>query len=352
MFPDYRARGVFSPAVSVRKMRTLLMPCRWLHQIHRSVVRTRATKMALASLLAGTALALGACSNSPQSASPALDEHAQGPNDPLEKGNRVIWAVDLKLSDYVLTPVAKKYRDNVPAPIRKGVTNVLHNLESPIILLNDGLQGNGARAGDTFARLWLNTICGLGGLIDVGAASHIPFHEADFGQTLGVWGVGPGPYLVLPLLGPSDPRDLSGKVVDTVADPIGFGLRGSGVKTAFGVAQGGVDVINGQSQRIDDMDELRRSSLDFYAAIRSLYQQHRAGFVRDAKAHSAFASSAGAGAGTPGGDQQAFLGADAFAPAGPAMAPSQSVVPADISFLPPSVTQEHKDLHAVTKISH
>lgn len=326
------------------------MLCRWLHQIHRSVVRSRATKMFLSGMLASTALSLGACSNSPQSASPALDEHAQGPNDPLEKGNRVIWAVDVKLGDYILTPVAKKYRDYVPAPIRKGVTNVLHNLESPVILLNDGLQGNGARAGDTFARIWLNTICGLGGIIDVGAASHIPFHEADFGQTLGVWGVGPGPYLVLPLLGPSDPRDLTGKVADSFADPLGYGLRGSGIKTEFSIAQNGADVINGQSQRINDMDELRRSSLDFYAAVRSLYQQHRAGVVRDAKSHSAFASSAPAG--TPGGDQQAFLPTDSLNPAGAAMAPSQAVVPADLSFLPANVTKDRNDLHAVTKISH
>lgn len=305
--------------------------------------------MLIVGMLASTALSLGACSNSPQSASPALDEHAQGPNDPLEKGNRVIWAVDLKLSDYILTPVARKYRDNVPAPIRKGVTNILHNLESPVILLNDGLQGNGARAGDTFARIWLNTICGLGGLIDVGAASHIPFHDADFGQTLGVWGIGPGPYLVLPLFGPSDPRDLTGKVADSLADPVGFGLRGSGVKTAFSVTQGGVDVINGQSQRIDDMDELRRSSLDFYAAVRSLYQQNRAGSVRDAKAHSAFAPATKSG---PGGDQQAFLPTDSVDPAGAAMAPSQAVVPADLSFLPAGVTKTRSDLHAVTKISH
>ena len=326
------------------------MLCRWLFQIHRSVVQPRAMKMFLVGLLAGTALSLGACSNSTQSASPALDEHAQGPNDPLEKGNRAVWAVDVKLGDYILNPVAKKYRDNVPDPVRKGVTNLLHNLESPVILLNDGLQGNGARAGDTFARIWLNTICGLGGLIDVGAASHIPFHEADFGQTLGVWGVGPGPYLVLPLFGPSDPRDLVGKGVDTLADPLGFGLRGSGIKTEFGVAQNGADVINGQSQRLDDMDELRRSSLDFYAAVRSLYQQHRVGVVREGKAHSAFAS-VGPGA-MAGGDQQAFLPSDSLESEGQAMALSQQAATADVAPQSSGVASDRNMARTATKISH
>jgi len=261
-------------------------------------------------LLAGTALTQVACSNGPQAASPALDAQADSPNDPLEKGNRVVWAVDLKLNDYVLTPVARKYRDNVPHVVQHAVTNVLHNLASPVILLNDALQGNGLRAGDTFARLWLNTICGLGGLIDVGTAAHIPYHSADFGQTLGVWGVGPGPYLVLPLLGPSDPRDLFGKVADSEADPLSFGLRGTGDSTYASVSRDGVDVVSTQSQTIDDMAELRRSSLDFYAAVRSLYQQSRAGAVRDAKLHSAFDTTSSLPQ-TLSPDQQAALGTGA-----------------------------------------
>lgn len=260
------------------------MHCDLVCKYHLRTLRSGISRFLLIGALAASILPLGACSNGPQAASPALDEQADTPNDPLEKGNRVVWAVDLKLNDYVLTPVAKKYRDNLPQAVRHAVTNVLHNLESPVILLNDALQGNGPRAGDTFARLWLNTILGLGGLIDVGTASHIPFHEADFGQTLGVWGVGPGPYLVLPLLGPSDPRDLVGKLADSEADPYGYALRGSGISTEADLTREAVDVVNSTSQHIDDMAELRRSSLDFYAAVRSLYQQERAGAVRDGKA--------------------------------------------------------------------
>jgi phospholipid-binding lipoprotein MlaA len=183
------------------------------------------------------------------------------------------------------------------------------------------------------------------------AATHIPFHEADFGQTLGVWGIGPGPYLVLPLLGPSDPRDLLGKAADSEADPVGIGVQHTGVATAVDLSREGVDVINSQSQRIDDFAELRRSSLDFYAAVRSLYQQDRAGSVRDAKAHSAFATTSSLS--QPAGlDQQALLDAQAFAPAGPALSSSQTTVPATLSFLPPSATQQGTGLHAVTKITH
>jgi phospholipid-binding lipoprotein MlaA len=234
--------------------------------------------------ISALALLLGACSSNQQAASPALDNGATySTNDPLEGFNRVMFKIDMTLDKYALRPVAKAYRDTVPAPVRVGLTNVLHNIKSPIILMNDVLQGNGPHAGDTFVRIWLNTICGVGGIIDVGAHHGYPYHDSDFGQTLGVWGIGPGPYLVLPLLGPSDPRDAVGFGVDSVVDPFSYAMREAHVGTESSIARTGATVINDRSQTIDELDELQRSSLDFYAAVRSLYQQKREGDVNSGR---------------------------------------------------------------------
>jgi len=108
--------------------------------------------------------------------------------------------------------VAQGYRDALPQPVRDSIHNFFTNLRSPIIMFNDVIQGEGKLAGDTFGRLWLNTILGLARFFDVASRAGIPFHDADFGQTFGVWGVGPGPYLVLPILGPSNPRDGVGMI--------------------------------------------------------------------------------------------------------------------------------------------
>jgi len=257
-----------------------IMPfCRFLRFSRVSPKR----KPAIGTAAVLSALVLAACSSNQQSASPALDDSAYSSNDPLEGFNRVMFKIDITVDKYALRPVAKAYRDYVPSPVRTGLTNVLHNLKSPVILLNDVLQGNGPRAGQTFARIWLNTVAGLGGFIDVAGNHGIPYHDSDFGQTLGVWGIGPGPYLVLPLLGPSDPRDAVGFGVDSVVDPFDFAMRQAGVGTDAAIAQTGATVINDRSQTIDELDELQRSSLDFYAAVRSLYQQKRQGDIADGR---------------------------------------------------------------------
>jgi phospholipid-binding lipoprotein MlaA len=234
-----------------------------------SVVRTAVVLMGLT---------LAACASTEQA---STEQDPYQINDPIESVNRGIFSVNLALDDYVIKPTAEAYRDYLPQSVRNSIHNFLTNLRSPVILFNDGLQGQGKLAGDTFARMWLNTIVGLGGIFDVGTKAGIPFHDADFGQTFGVWGVPPGPYLVLPVLGPSDPRDAVGLVADTLADPMNGYLRSQG--DAGQAAEYGRAIVEGidlRSRNIDLLDRIRSTSLDYYATIRSLYGQRRAAEIR------------------------------------------------------------------------
>lgn len=200
-------------------------------------------------------------------------------NDPLEPVNRKIFDFNVAFDDYILKPTAEAYRDYVPDFVRTGIRNFFNNLRSPIILANDALQGQGKLAGDTFARLWLNTLLGWGGLVDVGTEAGIPYHDADFGQTLGTWGVPPGPYLVIPILGPSNPRDATGLVAGVYADPANAyaDTAGAGWVAYPRYALDGVDT---RSRNIDLLDRIRATSLDYYATIESLYDQRRAAQIR------------------------------------------------------------------------
>ncbi|HVJ51177.1 MAG TPA: VacJ family lipoprotein [Aliidongia sp.] len=244
---------------------------------------SRRFRSALPAALALCAASLAACASQPSTPKGDAASSADATNnDPLESVNRGIWDFDLALKDYLLTPIAKGYRWATPQFVQTGISNVLRNLRSPTILMNDVLQGNMDRAGDTFARIWLNTIIGVGGIFDVGTSANVPFHDTDFGATLGSWGVPAGPYLVLPLIGPSDPRDGVGYGVDSLADPFTIKMRAANMDEGNYV-RFGVSVVNEEAQTLDEFNELRRSSLDFYAAVRSLYQQKRAADVQKAK---------------------------------------------------------------------
>ena len=193
-------------------------------------------------------------------------------NDPLEPMNRAIFDFNDKAYTYVLFPIARGY-NNLPAPARTGVHNVIDNLGEPVVFMNKGLQGDLSSAGTTVARFLVNSIFGFGGLIDV--ASHNDIQEAkagDFGATLYTYGVGEGPYLVLPLFGPSNPRDTVGMGVDGVASPWGYVLYTT-YPEQIGVAVGeGVDLI---STKVEDYEQAKKTSLDFYAYLRSSYRQNR-----------------------------------------------------------------------------
>jgi phospholipid-binding lipoprotein MlaA len=200
------------------------------------------------------------------------------PGDPLESWNRQVFAMNMNFDHVVLKPTAEAYVAVVPEPARDGVHNFLVNLDSPVTFANDLLQGEVELAGETLGRFGLNSTIGVGGLVDVATPAGIPGHSSDFGQTLGVWGVGPNPYLVLPLLGPSNPRDATGYVADTFMDPLNYvGIR---TYTYWAIGRGAVNILDERSRNIETLDELDQSSVDKYASMRSLYRQYRASHIR------------------------------------------------------------------------
>jgi phospholipid-binding lipoprotein MlaA len=150
------------------------------------------------------------------------DPEALAQNDPYEPTNRVVFKVNKAIDNAVAKPVAKFYNHAVPVPVRDSIHNVLTNLDKPVVFGNDILQGEGTRAGETLERFALNSTLGVAGLFDVATAFGVPDHSEDFGQTLGVWGAGEGPYLVIPFMGPDPPRDLAGDVADIFMDPLTY----------------------------------------------------------------------------------------------------------------------------------
>ncbi|MGH6946638.1 MAG: MlaA family lipoprotein [Kiloniellales bacterium] len=197
-------------------------------------------------------------------------------NDPLETPNRFVFAINEAADFLVIRPVATLYDFVLPDPLKTCVQSFLRNLSSPVILANDLMQGEWDRAEITATRFFINSIAGLGGIADVAGSIGHEYHDEDFGQTLAVYGVGEGFYLVLPLLGPSNPRDGVGLVVDSLIDPVTY-LAGS----EFGLGRTIVGGVDKRARNIELIEELRRDSVDFYARIRSLYRQNRANEIRN-----------------------------------------------------------------------
>jgi phospholipid-binding lipoprotein MlaA len=217
-------------------------------------------------------------------AAPALAEDEQ--NDPLEPFNRGVFQFNRVVDGLVLEPAARIYRMVTPQFFRTGVTNFLANLSTPVVLANDLLQGDFERAELTLGRFMMNTILGLGGVIDVGDKLGMPDrHYEDFGQTLAVYGVGSGPYLMLPLLGPSNGRDAVGRVVDLGFDPLAV-LSVVDVGVTVGtpelrLARSGAEALSLREANIEQVEELERSSIDLYAAVRTFYYQYRENLIRN-----------------------------------------------------------------------
>ncbi|UFN47098.1 VacJ family lipoprotein [Roseomonas sp. OT10] len=196
---------------------------------------------------------------------------AATPGDPLEPLNRQVFDVNLALDDAVIRPVALGYRELVPEFARRRVRSAIANLQEPGILANNLLQGRFVDAGHTTLRFAFNSIMGLGGLFDVATEWGIARRSGDFGQTLHAWGVEGGPYLMLPLLGPSNARDTMGWVGDGLINPVNWLMPIEGT-----VGRGVADGIDLREQNIETLDALRGDSLDFYARLRSVWQQRRA----------------------------------------------------------------------------
>lgn len=221
-------------------------------------------------------LALAACATGP---APGGEEDPYQVSDPIEPVNRAIFSFNDTVDVYVLRPVAQGYHDYIPVPVQRSVRNFLDNLHEPIVFANDLLQGRPAAAGDDLARLAINSTFGLGGLFDVTAQGGNTFHDADFGQTFGVWGVPDGPYLVLPIFGPSNPRDTVGLVAAWYADPADAVATGYNYYLPV-LARGVTDGIDTRSHYLRTLDNIKSTSLDYYATIRSLSRQRRAAEIR------------------------------------------------------------------------
>ena len=196
-------------------------------------------------------------------------------NDPLERVNRAIFGFNESINTNLLGPVADVYNQNVPQIVRSGIKNFLTNLSSPVAIVNNLLQGEVLAAMDLMVRLLVNSTVGMAGIADVVSEVDGKPRNEDFGQTLGVWGVGEGFYLVLPIFGPSSPRDLVGKfIVDPYFDPFGRWTDNTNRDNIAYSKQvlGGVDEFSGV---VDELRQIRKTSVDYYAAIRSLYRQKR-----------------------------------------------------------------------------
>ena len=211
----------------------------------------------------------------------ATSDDADAEHDPAEQVNRAIFKVNVAADHAVMRPVAQAYADHVPEGVQKGLHNIVQNLKQPAVVVNDALQGNVKQAWQSVQRLAVNSTVGVAGVFDVAEKWGLPPHKADFGQTLALWGIGEGPFVELPLLGPSNARDTVGTVVDMAMNPLNF--VGAAPATYASIAAGGTNVVDTRAQHLHDLDELERNSLDYYATLRTVYRQHREAEINAAK---------------------------------------------------------------------
>lgn len=210
------------------------------------------------------ALALAGCAHSP----------VNDPSDPFEGFNRGVFAFNTGLDDYVLRPVAKGYTFVTPNVAQTGVSNFFSNLTYPTVIVNDLLQGKVVQHFADVGRFLFNTVVGLGGLVDAAGMIGLEKHDEDFGQTLGYWGVGNGPFLMLPLFGPSTNRDLVGRIGNAATNPLTYvDFDISAPLTAAGVVDTRAQLLGA--------DGVVEQQLDRYIFVRNAYLQRRESLVYD-----------------------------------------------------------------------
>jgi phospholipid-binding lipoprotein MlaA len=197
-----------------------------------------------------------------------------GVHDPFESGNRLVFGFNQRVDRFVWDPVTRGYCFVVPAPARRALGRMFLNLNTPMYLVNNLLQVRFLDAAETLGAFVVNTTLGVGGLFDAGQWVGLSAQPADFGQTLALAGVGNGPYLMIPIVGPSTLRDGVGGVVDLFFHPVTY-LIGIAPQLLW---RGGVEVAEGVSKRAEadaKLKALEESSLDFYSVLRSAYVQTR-----------------------------------------------------------------------------
>jgi phospholipid-binding lipoprotein MlaA len=195
------------------------------------------------------------------------------PHDPYESTNRELFTLNQRFDSQVLHPVAAAYNDTVPGPVRSGLHNVLTTANLPVVFANDLLQARLADAGETLTRFSVNATFGIAGLNDTASDWGMADHGNDFGQTLAAWGWRQPPYLVVPMIGPSNPRDAIGVAGDIALDP-SFIVQYKNY-VWWVTARKALTILDFRSRTLELTDEVERNSIDYYAAMRSLYVQHR-----------------------------------------------------------------------------
>jgi phospholipid-binding lipoprotein MlaA len=209
--------------------------------------------------------------------------------DPWEPMNRSLFAFNEALDKYALEPVATAWDFVLPSFVQTGIGNVFAHVNLPIVFANDLLQLKPKAAVEDVARFVQNSVFGLGGLIDVASMVEIPKNDEDFGQTLGYWGVPPGPYLIVPILGPYTLRDGIGEIIDTAASsyayftPFWYDVGGlNGIET-FGASVGvkGLELLNLRAIYLEELEASKNDAFDYYTFVRSAYLQNRRAKVLD-----------------------------------------------------------------------
>tara|TARA_Y100001970_G_scaffold294289_1_gene449858 strand:- start:11904 stop:12728 length:825 start_codon:yes stop_codon:yes gene_type:complete len=220
--------------------------------------------------LACAGILLSGCATAPPPEDKEATAAFKEANDPYEPFNRAMWEFNLGLDKVILRPVTSVYLAIVPDPMQNSVHNFLQNLRGPVIFVNDLFQGDLDRAETTLLRFTMNSTIGVLGIFDVASELGYEGHDEDFGQTLAKGGVEPGPYLVLPIFGPSNPRDGVGLVADMLIDPFTWLTP-----LEFRIGRAMATAVDKRARNFDQINDMEKNSLDFYSAVRSLYRQKR-----------------------------------------------------------------------------
>jgi phospholipid-binding lipoprotein MlaA len=207
-------------------------------------------------------------------------------NDPLQRFNRTVFGFNDELNTHALRPLAHGYAIIVPLPARTGITNFFDNVQFPVRFVNSVLQGKLTRSAQETGKFVINSTAGVGGLIRV--SDHISgladVPAEDFGQTLGVWGIPPGPYIVIPVLGPSDCRDMVGFAGDYVMSPLNWHTLGiihcAYISNVVSIALSGTRYVNGLPKSVEAYDQIKSEAVDPYIAMRDAYLSYRAAQVK------------------------------------------------------------------------
>lgn len=196
-------------------------------------------------------------------------------DDPIEPINRITFGVNSFLDDVLFDPISAMYVGVVPEFLRERVGYFLRNLSEPIVLVNNVLQGEMQDAEDTLRRFAINSTVGLGGIFDVSTDLDIPYKREDFGLTLASWGFEEGPYIVLPILGPSNLRDTIGRIGDYSFDPINWWAYSNDDTAVYSYTRTAVQVLDAKSDNIEIITDLKTNSIDPYVTFRSWYTERR-----------------------------------------------------------------------------